>query len=331
MNIGASRQSMPHRTHPGHHLKSLSLRQLRCFAAVARLGSFSAAARELAVSQPALSAMIRQIEEKFGLALFHRTTHKVTLSDDGRTVLPLAERLLHTADNAFEDMRMALKHQRFAVRIGVIPSALPMVADALADVAAADDGVDLHLADGRNDELVAGLGLGRFDLIIGIGPAPTDVFEAHNIMEDEMLLVAPAGHPLARAERQPWRALAGQDIVHFKGGSIGALASAALTAHGLKATERFRFDHVASLYAVVSKGLSLGLLPRLYADTLPENPRVRLIALTEPVVTRQIALIHHRQLASEHPHAQAVAEALLRVTAGRRAAHGLSVAPGYAE
>jgi DNA-binding transcriptional LysR family regulator len=193
-----------------------------------------------------------------------------------------------------------------------------MVAGALADVATAGDGVELHLADGRNDELVAGLDLGRFDLIIGIGPAPTDAFEAHAIVDDQMLLLAPATHPLAQAERQPWRALRGHDVVHFKGGSIGSLASAALTAHGLKATDRFRFDHVASLHAVVSTGLSLALLPRLYADALPENPRLRLVELTEPVVTRQIALIHRRQLASEHPPAWAVADALRRATARRR-------------
>lgn len=309
---------MPARPDPGHRLKSLSLRQMRCFATVARLGSFSAAARELAVSQPALSAMIRQIEQRFGLELFHRTTHKVALSDYGLAILPLAERLLITADNAFDDMRTVLTHQRLAVRIGAVPSAFPMVARALARIAATDADVELHLADGRNDELVAGLDLGRFDLIVGIGPAPTDAFEAHAVMEDDMLLLAPAAHPLARADRQPWRALRGHEVAHFKGGSIGALASATLTAHGLKAAERFQLDHVASLYAVVRNGLSLGILPRLYADAAQEEAGVRLIALTEPTVTREIALIHRRQLTREHPRAAIVAETLLRIAARHR-------------
>lgn len=303
------------RADPGHRLKSLSLRQLRCFAAVARLGSFSAAARELAVSQPALSATVRQIERQFGLDLFHRTTHKVTLSDHGRAVLPLAERLLITAGNAFEDMRSAVTEQRLAIRIGAVPSALPMVAQALARLATTDADVDLHLTDGRNDELIAGLNLGRFDLIVGIGPAPTDAFEAHMIMEDDMLLLAPAGHPLARADRQPWRALRDHEVVHFKGGSIGALVAATLTAHGLKAAERFQLDHVESLYAVVRSGLSLGILPRLYTYAPQAHADVRLIALTEPTVTRRIAIIYRRQLADEHPRALDIAQSLLRVTA----------------
>lgn len=296
---------------PGQRLKGLSLRQLRCFATVARLGSFSAAARELAVSQPALSATVRQIEQLFDLALFHRTTHKVALSDHGRALLPLAERLLVTADNAFADMRAALSNKRLAIRIGVVPSAWPMVARTLAPVVATDAGMELHLTDGRNDELIAGLGLGRFDLIVGIGPPPTDAFEARILMEDDMLLLAPAGHRLAVADCQPWRALRGHEVVHFSGGSIGALAAAALTAHGLKGSTRFQLDHMESLYAVVRSGLALGILPRLYAYASQERSDVRLIALTEPTVTRRIAVMYRRQLASEYPRALGLVDALL--------------------
>ena len=104
--------------------------------------------------------MIRQIEQQFGFALFHRTTHRVTLSDRGRAILPLAERLLVTAGNAFDDMRTALTHRRLAVRIGAMPSAVPMLAEALAKAAAADGEVELHLADGRNDELIERLRAG---------------------------------------------------------------------------------------------------------------------------------------------------------------------------
>lgn len=303
---------------PGQRLKNLSLRQLRCFTAVARLGSFSAAARELAVSQPALSTTVRQIEEKFGLELFHRTTHKVALSDHGRAILPLAERLLITADNAFDDMRTAVKHQRVAIRVGAVTSALPMVAEALARVASTDPEVELHLTDGRNDELVAGLNLGRFDLIVGIAHPSTDAFEVRVMMEDDMLLVAPANHPLAKADRQSWSALRGYEVVHFKGGSIGTLVAAALTAHGLKASERFQLDQVESLYAVVRRGLALGILPRLYTSAAESDPHLRLVPLTGPTVTRQIAIIHRRQLGAEHPRALIVTDALLDVATKSR-------------
>ncbi|ODU22856.1 MAG: hypothetical protein ABS87_00185 [Sphingomonas sp. SCN 67-18] len=304
------------RSSPDHRLKGLSLRQLRCFVAVARLGSFSAAARHLAVSQPALSATIRQIEQQFGFDLFHRTTHMVALSDQGRSILPLAERLLIAADHAFDDMRAAVTHQRLAIRIGAIPSALPMVARAIAPLAKSDPDIDLHVADGRNDELIAGLGVGRFDLIVGIGPAPTDAFAARTIMEDDMVLLAPDDHPLARTGRQPWRALAGHALAHFNGGSIGTLAEAALTAHGLKASKRFRLDHAASLYAVVESGMALGIMSRLYASAPHPHSRIRLVALIEPTVTRPIAVLHRRHLSTEHPRALHVVETLLQ--AGRR-------------
>lgn len=284
-------------------LQALSLRQLRGFATVARLGSFSRAATDLSVTQPALSALIRQMEGRLEMPLFDRTTHMVALSEAGRAILPHVERLLATANHVFVDMRAALANERPAIRIGVMPSAMAMVARAVAALDCEATAPFVQLSDGRSDELLRGLGEGRLDMIVSAAPTSDPQFESQLLVEDDLLLVASSQHSLAHGDIQPWLALAGLEIVHFAGGSIGELAAAALLPYGLVASQRYRVDQVESLYGLARSGLAVGILPRLYTQSIEHQHGIRLIRLGDPVVTRRIMLLHHRQLAKEHPFA----------------------------
>jgi DNA-binding transcriptional LysR family regulator len=122
------------------------------------------------VTQPALSALIRQIEGRLEMPLFVRTTHSVALSEPGRAILPHVERLLATAEHVFVDMSAALTHERPAIRIGVMPSAMAMVASAVAALDEVVDPPSVQLSDGRSDELLCGLGEGRLDMIVSAAP-----------------------------------------------------------------------------------------------------------------------------------------------------------------
>lgn len=280
--------------------QAISLRQLRFFVALAQHGHFGRTADEMAVSQPALSAAIRQVETLLDLRLFDRTTHRVALTEAGRALLPHAQRLLTTADNAFNDMREAVVRETTTVRIGAIPSAIPAVAEALAALRTAVPQVMPHLEDGKRDTLMAGLHKGAFDMIVSISGRQDPAIEARTLIEDEMLLLVHESHALAREGKLPWRALEGQEIVHFAGGSIGELTSAALQQNGLAPSSRFRVDQVDSLYGLVRSGLAVGVMPRLYTRALG-NDGLRLVPLIRPTVKRRIQLQHRPQLAQEHP------------------------------
>jgi DNA-binding transcriptional LysR family regulator len=211
------------------------------------------------------------------------------------------ERLLATAEHVFVDMSAALTHERPAIRIGVMPSAMAMVASAVAALDEVVDPPSVQLSDGRSDELLCGLGEGRLDMIVSAAPTSDPRFESQLLVEDDLLLVASSQHPLAQREIQSWLALTGSEIVHFAGGSIGELAAAALLPHGLTASQRYRVDQVESLYGLARSGLAVGILPRLYTHSVQHQHGIRLIRLGDPVVTRRIMLLHHRQLAKEHP------------------------------
>lgn len=289
-------------------LRAISLRHLRNFTTVARLGSFRRAADELAVSQPALSAAIRQLEQRLDVRLLDRTTHSVTLSATGAALLPHAQRLLTAAENAFADMQAVATGGRASVRIGVMPSAVAMVAAAIAAIGT--DAVSVHLEDGRSDQLTSALASGRHDIVVCVAPSHPPSYVARLLVEDEMLLVVAPDHPLAAAPRQPWSALADQEIVHFRGGSIGDLASAALRQNDLAASQRYCVDQVESLYGLVRHGLAVGLMPRLYADVGHGLGGVALVPLIRPVVRRKVMLLHRAELRVEHPVAAGFADAL---------------------
>lgn len=78
---------------PTEVLRRLNLNHLLGFLAVAEAGSFRAAAGHMHVSQSALSVQVRQLEEVFGVPLFHRTTRSVTLTVEGERLLPVVRRL----------------------------------------------------------------------------------------------------------------------------------------------------------------------------------------------------------------------------------------------
>jgi len=295
---------------PAARTQAISLRQLRFFTALADTGNFSRAAERMIVSQPALSAGIRQIEEHLGVRLFERSTHHVSLTEAGAAFLPHAQRLLKTADNAFVDMSDAAARGKAVVRIGAIPSVVPAAAEVVARLSDHLDDVSFHLSDGKNDTLFGSLRTGALDIVVGVLGRAEAGLEATLIAEDEMLLVAPKDHPLSASTPLAWSALEGSEIVHFVGGSIGELCSAAMRQNNLTVSTRYRVDQVGSLVGLAGSGLAVGVLPRLYTRGL-DMDRVRLVPLVQPQIKRKLMLFHRTKLHEEHPRAAALCAQLV--------------------
>lgn len=291
------------------HSQFLSLRQLRFFVTLSETRNFSRAAEQMAVSQPALSSAIRQIETLVGLKLFERSTHYVNLTGAGASFLPHAQRLLVTAENAFEDIRDVAHHGRITVRIGSIPSAIPFVAKAIAEMEKANPGLILHLADAKSPDLIDDLRRGAHDIVICVSEPIDRGMVGTPLVEDDMLLVTPTDHPFSTVQQLPWRDLRGQEVIHFAGGSIGELSRAAMRQNGLSSASRYRVDQVDSLFGIVASGLALGIMPRLYTRGFAGD-RFNLVRLVEPDVRRRLSLIHRRQLPDEHKMAANVADLL---------------------
>ncbi|MFC7557379.1 LysR family transcriptional regulator [Pseudoroseomonas wenyumeiae] len=101
--------------------------QLNCFLRISEAGSFSAAAKQLGVSQPALSRTIRLMEEALGTRLFDRDTRNVALTPAGSELRPIAERLLAEFQGAFGELAQFIAGREGRVTIAALPSIAAML------------------------------------------------------------------------------------------------------------------------------------------------------------------------------------------------------------
>jgi DNA-binding transcriptional LysR family regulator len=101
---------------------SITLRRVRSFITVADFGGFRKAAEELAVSQSALSAHVRELEEQLGTPLFRRTTRQVRLTESGETFLARIRRTLDDFESIIVEMKEQATIQRGRAIVASVPS-----------------------------------------------------------------------------------------------------------------------------------------------------------------------------------------------------------------
>ena len=276
----------------------VTLRHLQALATLASTNSFSKAAEELSVTQPALSASIKQLENQLGTKLFDRTTHQIGLTAQGALVLEYAKHLLNTAANTFNDIQHVIGTGRHRIRIGAIPSAVTLTAAVIARYNAAhDEHVEIMLSDMPNDALLAALHTGKLDFCVGIKPPEPDAdsLDTVTLFEDELVLIVSREHPLAGSKEVHWRQMAGEEIVLFTQGSVWEFASAALLQHGLSSSKRYQVVHSESLYGVVRSGIAIGIMPSLYTSYLRDDT-LHVAPLRFPTLKRKIVLMRRNEV-----------------------------------
>lgn len=269
-----------------------TLRQLRSFQAVARHASFRKAADALSLTQPALSASIRELETLLGAAVFDRSTHHVHLTPQGALLLPQVERLVNGYELGVDGLFRTLADQTRTLRVAALPSAMHLLAEPLTRWAQQHPDVDLRLSDPLNDALLAALQRGEVDLALGVALDLPPQIEACVVAQDELVAVLPSGHPLARRARLTWQDLAHERLALFARGSTYDLAVASLRQHGADLARADRLLYSESLYSLVRAGLAIGVISRLYAHSLHADT-LRVSALHAPLISRRVALMVH--------------------------------------
>lgn len=274
----------------------ITLRHLQSFVTLANTNSFSRAAEELAVTQPALSASIKQLENQLGTKLFDRTTHQIGLTRQGAVVLQYVKHLLNTASNTFEDIQQAIGTGRHRIRVGTIPSAMTLTAAVVARYNKTyGDQVEIVLSDMPNDALLAALHNGKLDFCIGIKPPDSVALETVTLFEDELVMIVAQEHPLAGVKEVQWRQMAGEEIVLFTQGSVWEFASVALQQHGLAPSKLYQVIHSESLYGIVRAGIAIGIMPSLYTAYLLDKA-LHVAPLRSPTLKRKIVLMRRNEI-----------------------------------
>lgn len=180
---------------------NVNLRQLHSLVAIARRGSFTSAARELHLSQPALTVQMRQLEHALGVRLLDRNTRAVKLTALGRQVLPLVERALGDLDLALAGTRLT-ESSVGLVSVAALPSMCSaLLPQALARFGARYPGISVRLHEAGARRLAALVSEEDVEFGVGFVDHPSPQLEASPFLTDHLAVVMPSGHALGRKRR----------------------------------------------------------------------------------------------------------------------------------
>jgi LysR family transcriptional activator of glutamate synthase operon len=273
----------------------VELRQLVYFEAVVRCGGFTRAAEDLRIAQPAVSAQVKRLESELGVALLTRNTRRVTLTSAGELLLNRVRRILTEVDSARAELDELATLLRGHVTIG----ATAVLGDfnlpaALASFHAHYPGVALTLRSGLISSLLTALDTGAVDLVVG--PIHDDLpsrFSAHRLVDEQLVLITPPGHPLAHQRVVALGQLRDEPFVCLppESGLHGILVAAA-AAEGFQPRVQFVTHNAGSVRELVSSGLGVAILAHSAAHTA--GPPVTVHTLRPAIQHPPIGLIHSR-------------------------------------
>jgi LysR family transcriptional activator of glutamate synthase operon len=276
-------------------MNRMELRQLTYFEAVVRCGGFTRAAEQLHIAQSAVSAQVRALEAELGVSLLSRTTRRVTLTQAGELFLARARAVLGELADARGELADLAAVLRGRVTIGATSVTGPFdLPDALARFHARYPGVAVTLRSGLIAGLLGELDAGRLDLVLG--PMDDDLasrFSGRRIADEDLLLILPPGHRLARKQRVALSELRDEPFVCLRAESgLRAILDAAAGEAGFTARVQFEAPSPASIRELVSAGLGVALL----AHSAVERPGPPIEARRpDPAPAHPpIGLIHHR-------------------------------------
>ena len=260
-----------------------TLRHLQFLVAVAETSSFSRAAEISFVTQPTLSAGIKELEDRLGVQLIERTRRSVMLTPLGEEIVERARALLLDAREIEELARAHQNPETGDLRLGAIPTIGPfLIPQTLPLIRAQFPGLRLYLREEMTESLIDGLNEGRLDLILIALPFETGSLEIAPLFEDGYQLATPLHAP--RSFKTGREALndAGQLMLLEKGHCLQRHALQAYPDRNLAQDESFAATSLTTLVAMVSEGLGVTLLPNLAVDAgIVSNGEVSLTPLPD--------------------------------------------------
>ncbi|MBD3674030.1 MAG: LysR family transcriptional regulator [Planctomycetaceae bacterium] len=175
----------------------MEIDQLRYFLKVAERGSFTRAAEDLLISQPALSRSIQKLEEELGQPVLERKTRSVALTDAGVLLQSRAQQILTLIEDTKAEITDDGESGR--VRVGAIPTIAPFyLPEVLQKFSQAHPQANLIVQENTTDSLIKSCTQGEIDLAILALPIPAKYLEVEVLFEEELLLVVPPDHALAK-------------------------------------------------------------------------------------------------------------------------------------
>jgi DNA-binding transcriptional LysR family regulator len=269
------------------------LHQLEYFVAVAEDRHFTRAAERLHVAQPSVSAQIRQLERTLGSPLFHRARGRVTLTDAGELLLPLARRALADVTELVDGISELDGLRRGHVAIGATPSlSTTLLPAALGRFHHRYPGVSLAVTEQGSPRLVDGLESGELDVALAILPLHQPLLVSATLAVEELVVVTSTDHRLASRRWIEIADLRQVPLVMFRDGyDLKTVTLRACREAGFEPVIALEGGEMEGVLALVAEGLGAAIVPSIVASARPDLHRLR---IRTPSLRREIGLVRRR-------------------------------------
>ncbi len=256
----------------------LTLRQLKVFESVARNLSYSRAADELHLTQPAVSMQIKQLEDNISLPLFEHLGKRIYLTEAGRELYQYSRAI----SQQLADMEVALDElkgmERGKLNISVVTTANYFAPHLLAKFCQRYRGVTVSLNVSNREAVLKQLADNVIDLaIMGQPPENLDI-DSESFMENPLVVVAPPGHPLCLERNIPVKRLASETfLVRESGSGTRSAMERFFAEHKIKINKGMETDTTEAIKQAVQAGMGLGIMSQHTAELELETGRLKIL------------------------------------------------------
>ena len=290
-------------------MRSLNLDQLRTLQTVLKLGSFTGAARQLNLSQSAVSVQIRELEERCGVQLVERLGKKAYATAAGSIVVAHARRISDETDTITAAMRRFREGWIGRVQIGAALTALMyLLPPVLQKLHAEHPGIDLYVHNAPTRSMVDSVLRNELDIGLVTLPIADKSLEITPLYQENMVAILPTSLRDIPDQVTPEYMVRQFMVLEF--GAVSELIDQWLAAGSVAPQSLMRLSAIEAVKIVVAAGLGVSIVPEMVVARSALDVIVRPL---NPPLTRTLALIQHRSKHDDRA-LQIVRNALLELT-----------------
>jgi DNA-binding transcriptional LysR family regulator len=274
----------------------MNLGQLKIFYLTCKMGSLSKAAAELNITQPAVTKGLQRLQEYYGIKLLNRFGKKLVLTDVGTALYKIAEKIFDLEIHAEDTIREFLEQKQGHIRIDAsesfgayyLPSIVNPVSKEHPNVRFSVNILPSALVVQNVANLNNDIGFISF-------PIENEKVICREILEDQMIFVAPSSHPLVNKKRLTYMDLSGQSmIVHEKGSYSSTVTHHFLKKHKVDFIVSLELSSNRAICKAVEDGLGVALVSKNIVFDRIRMKKLVVLPFPGPPITRKYYIVHHK-------------------------------------
>jgi DNA-binding transcriptional LysR family regulator len=274
---------------------NITLRQLRAFIAVAELGQFHIAARNLHLTQSAVSILIRDLEREIGVRLFDRHTRMVSLTLVGQEFLPQARKIMKDLELAVGDVRdnASLKRGQVTIAAAIVLAAT-VVPPIIARFLNKYPEISVNIRDMPEEQITPALKRHEVDIAVGTLSEEDPEIAATPLLRDKLMLVCREDHRFAKRKSVRWAELKDETLITLAASNpLRNIVEHNLIRVVPNYRPKYEVRFSTTAISMIAAGMGVSVLPE-NSGQLASAVGVTTVDLIDPIVMRDVSLLQRR-------------------------------------